>query len=53
LAAASFFHWARSLDASAKYGTAMTPSRSPTVGGGDEEDVGVGSSDEGRGGWQA
>jgi hypothetical protein len=53
LAAVSFFCWghqgARSLDASAKYSTAVT-SWSPAVVGGDEEDIGAGSSDEGRGG---
>jgi hypothetical protein len=40
---------ARSLDASAKYGTVVT-SWSPPIVGGDEEDAGAGSSDEGRGG---
>jgi hypothetical protein len=40
----------RSLDASAKYVTAVTPSWSPAAGGGDEEDTGAGSGDEGRGG---
>jgi hypothetical protein len=53
LAAVSFFRWAWSLDASAKYGTAITPSRSPAAGGGDEEDVDACSSDEGNGAWQA
>jgi hypothetical protein len=57
LTATSFFYWGhrgvRSLDGSVKHGTAATPSRSPTAGGGDEEDVGAGSDDEGRGGWQA
>jgi hypothetical protein len=43
----------RSLDASAKYDMAATPSRSLAAGGGDEEDAGVGSSDEGRGRRQA
>jgi hypothetical protein len=55
LAAVSFFRWghrgARSLNASVKYGTAATPSRSLAVGGGDEEEVGTNSTvDEGRGG---
>jgi hypothetical protein len=53
LAATSFFYWAhrgaRSLDVSMKYGTAMTVLRSLATGGGDEEDAGVGSGDEGRG----
>jgi hypothetical protein len=39
---------AQSLDASVKYGTAMTASWSLITGGGDEKDVGVGSGDEGR-----
>jgi hypothetical protein len=43
---------ARSLEAGAKYGMVMTPSLSPAVGGGDEEDTGAGSGDEGRGGLQ-
>jgi hypothetical protein len=43
----------RSLDGSAKYGTAVTPSWSLAAGGGDEEDAGAGSGDEGRGGQQA
>jgi hypothetical protein len=37
-------------DASTKYGTSTTPSRSPAAGGGDEEDTGSG--DEGKGGRQ-
>jgi hypothetical protein len=57
LTATSFFYWGhrgvRSLDGSVKHGTAATPSRSPIAGGGDEEDAGAGSNDEGRGGWQA
>jgi len=44
---------ARSLDASVKYGTAATTEQSPVAGGGDEEDVGADSVDEGRGGRQA
>jgi hypothetical protein len=43
----------RSLDARAKYGMAAMPSRSLAAAGGDEEDVGVGSGDEGTGRWQA
>ena len=39
-----------SLNASAKYGTTATPSWSPAAGGGDEEDAGAGSGDEGNGG---
>jgi hypothetical protein len=57
LAAVNFFYWGNrgtwSLDASAKYNTAVMPSRSPAAGGGDEEQVGAGSGDEGRGGRQA
>jgi hypothetical protein len=53
LATASFFRWghwgAQSLDVSTKYATAVTHSWSPAACGGDEEDVGVGSGDEGRG----
>jgi hypothetical protein len=42
-----------SLDASAKYNTATTLLWSLAIGGGDEENIGVGSSDEGRGRQQA
>jgi hypothetical protein len=54
----SFFHYrgARSLEAGVKYGTAATPSVSPTVGGGDEEDVGAsdagGRRDSNCGAWR-
>jgi hypothetical protein len=43
----------RGCEVSAKYGTAATPSPSPTIGGGVEEDAGAGSGNEGKGGEQA
>jgi hypothetical protein len=43
----------RSLEAGAKYGTAVTPSLSLAVGGGDEEDASTGADDEGGGRWEA
>jgi hypothetical protein len=53
----SFCRWGhpsvRRLDACSKYGMAATVSRSLAVGEGDEEDVGIGSGNEGRGGRQA
>ena len=56
LAAASFFRWghrgARSLEAGAKNGTAVTPSPSPAAGG-CEEDAGAGDDDEGGDGREA
>jgi hypothetical protein len=54
LVVTSFCRWGHPsvwrLDACSKYGMAATVSRSLAVGGGDEEDVGIGSDNEGRGG---
>jgi hypothetical protein len=43
----------RSLEAGVKYGTVVTSSPSPAIGGGVEEDASAGSGNEGRGGQQA
>lgn len=57
LVAASFFRWghrgARSLNACAKYATAVMPLRSLAAGEGDDEDAGAGSGTEGKDGPQA